>query len=262
MSSDGTLDIAWYDSLRAPPPAPFLPAVEGLWVGQFAVRVVRSVDGGATFGDVHTAAIKNEISGGAVRVVDIGGGARIITFRGFSLPPTRFGAWPTMFPVVRTHPTDSSRVYVAFGADPDPSPDTNFAANDDADIFFARSLDGGATWSAPVRVNDDAGINDQFFPWMTVQPNGNIVVIFGDRREDPGDTRYNIFIATSTDGGVSFRANKKVTAYPSHPNTQFFGSFIGDHFGLASGPAVVYVAWMDTRDQGSQDAWVGVGPPV
>jgi hypothetical protein len=45
-----------------------------------------------------------------------------------------------------------------------------------SEVFFTRSLDAGATWSAPLRVNDDPPSNprDQFMPWMTVDDRGVI----------------------------------------------------------------------------------------
>ena len=59
--------------------------------------------------------------------------------------------------------------------------------NNDADIYFTRSIDGGATWSTPVRVNDDTKYNDahQFFPWMDVSPNGSLFIGWFDSRLDP-----------------------------------------------------------------------------
>jgi hypothetical protein len=45
------------------------------------------------------------------------------------------------------------------------------------DVFVLRSRDGGVTWGAPARVNDDpAGVaNDQFNQWLAVDPaNGSV----------------------------------------------------------------------------------------
>ena len=49
----------------------------------------------------------------------------------------------------------------------------------DHDIKFVKSTDGGNTWSAPKRVNNDSTTHEQFFTWMTVdQANGHIYVVF------------------------------------------------------------------------------------
>ena len=69
-------------------------------------------------------------------------------------------------------------------------------------IIHDSSKDG-ATWSAPVRVNDDAVKNGavQFFTWMAVDPSdGSVNVLFYDRRNRAG-TRSGVTLARSTDGG-------------------------------------------------------------
>ena len=52
------------------------------------------------------------------------------------------------------------------------------------DVAFARSEDGGLTWSEKVRVNDDPEGNGawQWFGTMSVAPNGRIDVIWNDTR--------------------------------------------------------------------------------
>ena len=76
----------------------------------------------------------------------------------------------------------------------------------DADIYFTRSIDGGATWSEPVRINDDPLYNDahQFFPWMDVAPNGKLYVGWFDSRLDPTPFNqpmlYDEYVTASTDG--------------------------------------------------------------
>ena len=49
---------------------------------------------------------------------------------------------------------------------------------DPLDVKFSRSTDGGSTWSAPVRINDDPVGNGawHWFATMSVAPNGRIDV--------------------------------------------------------------------------------------
>lgn len=57
----------------------------------------------------------------------------------------------------------------------------------DTDVFLKYSDDDGATWSAPARVNDDAGTNSQFFPRLVVDPaDGQFVLSWYDARDDVG----------------------------------------------------------------------------
>jgi hypothetical protein len=150
------------------------------------------------------------------------------------------------FPTIATDPTDASRVYVAW---------SSCTAQSQADVFFSRSLNGGATWSAtPLRVNDDATTNprDQFFPWMVVDDLAVIRLMWGDDRLDTvnaGGHFYDIFAAESTDDGASFSPNVRVTNVSSDPNIDFGGTFIGDYFGMAVCGTPV---WGDTRN-GNQD---------
>ncbi|MDQ3069657.1 MAG: glycoside hydrolase [Acidobacteriota bacterium] len=79
--------------------------------------------------------------------------------------------------------------------------------NGDPDVFVIRSNDNGATWSPPVRVNDDPLRNGavQFFTWMAVDPSdGSVNVLFYDRRGRAG-TLSGLTLARSTDGGATFR---------------------------------------------------------
>ena len=120
-----------------------------------------------------------------------------------------------------------------------------------SDILFTRSTDRGATWSFPLKVNDVSTPNDQFFPWMTAS-NGSVSIVFYDRRLDPSNHDIDIFLARSTDGGLSFGANIRVSDAPFNPDLVFRGQFIGDYIGLASGPGTLHPVWADNRNVDSR----------
>jgi len=127
--------------------------------------------------------------------------------------------------------------------------------NGDADIFFSRSTNGGQSWgSTGVRINDDPLGNgkDQFFPWISVDPtNGNIVVMFYDRRNDSKNLILDVYMARSTDGGDTFEPNFKVnteTFDPRNDGGAFQGSFLGDYNGLVTYGNLAYPVWTDTRN--------------
>lgn len=67
-----------------------------------------------------------------------------------------------------------------------------------ADIYFARSSDGGTTFSSPQNISNDSGLSGN--PWLTVDAGGNIDVAWEDNT--PGN--QDIFFARSTNSGASF----------------------------------------------------------
>ena len=76
--------------------------------------------------------------------------------------------------------------------------------NGDTDVFLLASRDGGATWAAPVRVNDDPKGAAQMFTWLAVDPaDGALNVVFHDRRGLSG-TMTGVTLARSVDGGRTF----------------------------------------------------------
>ena len=113
----------------------------------------------------------------------------------------------------------------------------------------AHSKDGGATWSTPVRVTPATDKHDQFFNWIHVSSKGVVGVTWLDRRNDPANIKYQAFAAFSTNGGVSFQANKNLASAPSNPlNDGFGGYFMGDYTGNAWYGTKLYVAACDTRN--------------
>jgi len=129
-----------------------------------------------------------------------------------------------------------------------------------ADISYTQSLDYGQTWSDMRFVSVDGfGIparNDQFFPWITVDPEGNTHIIWFDCRNDPANTRIETFRTEVLDTSV-FLENVPISTESWDPNAGFFssGAFIGDYIGVAAGPGgIEYAVWTDGR--------TSPGPPL
>jgi hypothetical protein len=125
--------------------------------------------------------------------------------------------------------------------------------SDDTDVWLAKSTDGGDTWSAPIRVNDDPPGKHQFFTWMTVdQANGNLYFVFYDRRAHT-DNSTDVYMAMSTDGGESF-ANFRVSEEPFIP---YSGIFFGDYTNVTAYDNVVRPIWARLHE-GDLSVWTAI----
>ena len=128
--------------------------------------------------------------------------------------------------------------------------------NDPVDVHFVRSTDGGATWSAPLRLNDDAAGTDawQWFGTMSVAPNGRIDVVWNDTRNATSGFESELFYTFSIDGGLTWAPN--VAATPGfdplvgHPQQ----SKIGDYYHMVSTNDAAHLAFSATFN-GEQDVY-------
>jgi hypothetical protein len=118
-----------------------------------------------------------------------------------------------------------------------------------ADIWFSRSTDGGATWSGPVRVNNNpepvngapgvpGSSTDQYEPGLAVdQTSGKLGVCFYDRRRDPKNFRIDRECAKSTNQGATW-TNARITATAFSPEIDQDGTvvpaYMGDYDTVAS----------------------------
>jgi hypothetical protein len=144
-------------------------------------------------------------------------------------------------PIVAVGP--GSELYVSY-ADYNPAPQPGDQDGLQADIKLTTSLDGGATWSAPVKVNQDNTNADQFQQYLRVTPSGQLNLAFFDRRLDapdppnhPGNFFIDTWLARSSDGGASWQETR--LSHDSwdptiNPPISGSGAFIGDYQGLVA----------------------------
>jgi hypothetical protein len=120
--------------------------------------------------------------------------------------------------------------------------------SEDTDVFVRYSDDGGATWSAETKVNDDSVGAYQFHPRIAVGADGTLAVAFYDTRNDPTDVKTDTYISYSTDGGQTWSANQKVTTAQSDQSGGGDDFDYGDYQGIdASGSGGFQVVWGDSR---------------
>jgi hypothetical protein len=114
-------------------------------------------------------------------------------------------------------------------------------------VGVARSTDSGKTWQKPAWVAPPNETHDQFFPWLSVSPEGLVGVSWMDRRNDPNNLLYQPFAAISSDGGRSFGTNVVLNEDFSDPTRGGEGNgWIGNYTGNTwAGPNYFVAAWMD-----------------
>ena len=132
----------------------------------------------------------------------------------------------------------SGSVYVSW------SDERNGTTNKDVFIKFSR--DQGQTWSETKRINNDKTQNEQFLSWFAIdQTTGFIYAVFYDRRNHY-DTKTDVFLAVSKNGGETFE-NFEISESYFEPNN---GVFFGDYTNIAATKGVAQAIWtrLDKND--------------
>lgn len=139
-------------------------------------------------------------------------------------------------------------VYLCASVDP--------SGSDPMDVMFARSTDGGQTWSSPVRINDDPAGNGawQWFATMSVAPNGRIDVVWNDTRANPGTYLSELYYSYSEDAGTTWAPNVAVSpSFDPHLGWPDQNK-IGDYYEMISDELGADVAYSATFN-GEQDVY-------
>ncbi|WKN32707.1 sialidase family protein [Porifericola rhodea] len=125
--------------------------------------------------------------------------------------------------------------------------------SDNTDIWLAKSVDGGDSWSEPIRVNNDDSKRHQFMSWMSVDPkNGYIYIVFYDRRHT-STHQTDVYLAFSTDGGESF--NNICLTEKSFMLEE--GTFFGDYTNIVAYNGKIYPVWTQI-DGKSLSVWTAI----
>src|SRR5438876_7466303 len=136
-------------------------------------------------------------------------------------------------------------------------------------VIFARSTNGGASFSAPQRINDDP-VNPNKWHWLgtlAVAANGRIDSVWYDTRNAANNIDSQLFYSYSTDGGVTWSPNVAVSNSFNPLEGWPIQQKIGDYITVVSddtGGDVAYSATFNfnsSRGQHEQDVYfVRVSP--
>lgn len=134
--------------------------------------------------------------------------------------------------------------------------------SNDTEIYLRTSTDDGATWSAPVRVNDDplGPIRSQFLPYITLdRTSGTVAAGWHDARNDNGvpgsggtnaipndDAEY--YASYSTNGGVTWAANTRLSGGFSNAADAAAPVDYGDYVGQSASGGVFRAVWADNTN--------------
>ncbi|MFZ1729730.1 MAG: exo-alpha-sialidase [Bacteroidota bacterium] len=118
----------------------------------------------------------------------------------------------------------------------------------DIDVLLKHTTDGGATWSLPVRINDDPTGNGvgQDLVWAQFAPAGLLAIVWRDRRMNGAGLTVpsDIYGTISRDGGYSFPENQRLsTASSPYMALGCCNSFLG----VALTDSSIITDWSDYR---------------
>ncbi|HEY5781146.1 MAG TPA: sialidase family protein [Lysobacter sp.] len=113
--------------------------------------------------------------------------------------------------------------------------DARFSAGAVDAIALSRSVSDGQTWSAPVRVNNNAVNVHAFTPSVHVLGNGTVGVTYYDLRANTVDTgvlQTEYWLARSIDGGTTWAETRIANVFDLDVAPNAGGYFLGDYQAL------------------------------
>jgi hypothetical protein len=137
-------------------------------------------------------------------------------------------------------------------------PGANVSSTCKTRIWFARSTNGGATWSGKIMINNQPSLNDQFNQAMAVDPaTGMLGIIYYDTIGDAGRFKTDVWYQSSSDGGVTWLPAVKVTTAQTDETSAGAdtGNQYGDYNALDAFAGVLFPSWTDRRNNAREEIW-------
>lgn len=206
------------------------------------IKIAKSIDAGASFGAATVVAQAAPVGDGA----DLQGFIRVAEFPDIAIGKGK---------------NNEGFVYLTWDAAASSAPDvlSTTSVYGFADVEFSESRDGGSSWSAPARVNNDvegsgSAPSDQFMPAIGSDKTGRIAICFYDRRRDPDNFLIDRECASSVNGGLSWR-NSKITRanFPSlvGQDALVASDYMGDYDAVASDSLNQSAGFIDSYSNGA-----------
>lgn len=157
-------------------------------------------------------------------------------------------------------PTDPRYVYAAWD---------RLDTTNNGPAVFARSTDGGATWSAPQVIYDPGGGGKQTIGNVAVvAPDGTVFDFFTQLEPSPtvaGGTIGHLALVRSTDKGMTWSTPIRIadllsvgTRLPSQPQTTVRAGETLGSFAVDPRDGTLYAAWQDSRFSGGANDSIAI----
>jgi hypothetical protein len=195
----------------------------------------RSLDGGATFSNMSSQFFSGYVG------TNVNGRNSVQNMRTRPYP---------FIAADNSYGANRGRLYCVYASN-DPPGDGN-----KPDIWCRHSDDEGVTWSAAIRVNDDANTtqHNQWHPaiWCDKET-GRLYINWMDTRDTPTSDSALIYATYSDDGGATFATNNQISNKKMKINCATCGGggtprYQGDYGGIVSNSKTSMSSWADFRN--------------
>jgi hypothetical protein len=138
---------------------------------------------------------------------------------------------------------------------PASEPGTDVNSTCTSRVWFARSTDGGQTWSQPAKVNPGVARTDQFNHRLSIDPETGVLgIVYYSTGIGADRKKTNLVFQFSNDGGQTWSNPTKVATAMTDETTvdADSGNQYGDYNGLSAAKSVFVPCWTDRRDDGAE----------
>jgi len=194
------------------------------------IRMLKTTDGGATFGTPVTVANLNADFDFPIPAME--------TRRAFVYVSAASDI---------SAGTYGGSVYVSW-LDTSTAENNTTATANHAQIKVAYSRNGGSTWTTTIpHPVADVNTVDRFNHWMSVDQNGRVFVMYYDTRHSTSRTGTDVYYSMSTNGGQTWTAGTRLTTVTSRNITDSFEW--GDYNGMDMVLNDIMTISTDNRDE-------------